>query len=162
MNEQGITLIELLIAISIIIILVVAAGITIPGLVGKSNLENQVKSLQTDLMNARVRAMERNLLHFVVINAADYQVFEDTNESGGTAPNGGDNTAPGFNNPKNFLPNYGIGGWTGTVKMDTRGIIETVGTPLGNTIMFNIGTLVPEYDCIVISQKRINIGRWNG
>ncbi len=162
MNEQGITLIELLIAISIIIILVVAAGITIPGLVGKSNLENQVKSLQTDLMNARVRAMERNLLHFVVINAADYQVFEDTNESGGTAPNGGDNTAPGFTNPKSFLPNYGVSAGADTIVMDTRGIVQPALTPLGITIRFNIGALEPEHDCIAISQTRINIGRWNG
>lgn len=162
MNERGITLIELMIVIAIIVILVVAASITIPGLVGKSNLDNQVKTLQTDLMNARARAMEKNLLHFVVITANNYQVFEDTNNSGGTAPNGGDFAAPGFANPKSFLTNYGVLAGADTIVMDTRGIVQPALTPLGTTIRFNIGTLEPEHDCIAISQTRINIGRWNG
>ncbi|MBI5042993.1 MAG: prepilin-type N-terminal cleavage/methylation domain-containing protein [Nitrospirae bacterium] len=162
MDERGITLIELLIVIAIIIILVVAASITIPGLVGKYNIENQVRAFHTDLLSARARARERNMRHFVVVTATNYQVFEDTNESGGTAPNAGDNTAPGFTNPKSFLPNYGVSAWADTIVMDTRGIVQPALTPLGTTIRFNIGTLEPEYDCVVISQTRINIGRWNG
>lgn len=162
MNERGITLIELIIVIVIIAILVIAAAITIPGLVGKYNIENQVKALQADLMSARVRAMENNRIHFVVITATNYQVFEDTNNSGGTAPNGGDNTAPGFANPKSFLTNYGVSAGADTIVMDTRGIVEPALTPVGITIRFNIGTLEPEYDCIAISRTRINIGEWNG
>lgn len=162
MNNRGITLIELIVVISIITILIIAAGITIPGLVGKYNIENQVKIVQADLMSARVRAMENNRVHFVVVTAANYQVFEDTNESGGTAPNGGDNTAPGFANPKSFSTNYGIVAGADTIVMDSRGIVQPALTPLGTTIRFNIGTLTPEYDCIAISQTRINIGKWNG
>ena len=67
MNERGITLIELMIVISIIIILVVAAAITVPGVVGKYNIENQIKTQLTDLMSTKLKAMEMNRFHFVVL-----------------------------------------------------------------------------------------------
>ena len=45
-------------------------------------VENQVKGMYADLMNARARAMQQNRSHFVQVTANNYQIIEDTNENG--------------------------------------------------------------------------------
>lgn len=163
MNERGITLIELLIVIAIIIILTVAASITIPGLVGKYNIEKQVKTMQGDLINARMRAMQDSRLHFVTLTATGYAIYGDTNpipDGNGTLETAADTRIV----QRGLDTRYPIA-WTNAadtqIDINTRGIINlndarTIWvTPVDTS-------LNAEYDCIVISQTRINIGRWNG
>jgi prepilin-type N-terminal cleavage/methylation domain-containing protein len=151
MNNRGITLIELLVVITIIGILAVAVGFSFQGWIGGYRIESQVKEMYVDLMNARARAMQRNRAHFVAVTANNYQVFEDTNEN--NAYNAGtDQPIPGFTTAKT-LPYTSY--WTGTVSMDTRGLVSP-----DNTVRFNIGTNNPDYDCIVLFTTRINIGKW--
>ncbi|MFZ3064117.1 MAG: prepilin-type N-terminal cleavage/methylation domain-containing protein [Nitrospirota bacterium] len=163
MNNRGITLIELIVVISIITILVIAAGITIPGLVGKYNIENQVKIVQADLMSARVRAMENNRVHFVTLTATGYAIYEDTSpipDGNGTLETAADNRMT----QRAFDTRYPIT-WTNAadtqIDINTKGIINlndarTIWvTPVDTS-------LNAEYDCIAISQTRINIGKWNG
>lgn len=163
MNNRGITLIELIVVISIITILVIAAGITIPGLVGKYNIENQVKIMQSDLASARVRAMENNRLHFVTLTATGYAIYEDTSP----APDGNGTLETAADNRiilKNIDTRYPIT-WTNVadtqIDINTKGIINlndarTIWvTPVDTS-------LNAEYDCIAILQTRINIGKWNG
>jgi len=153
MNNRGITLIELIVVISIIGILAVALGFTFQGWMGGYRIESQTKEMYVDLMNARARAMQRNRSHFVVVTANDYQIFEDTNENGSYNP-GVDLAIQGFASAKTLTyTSY----WTGTVTMDTRGLVST-----NNTIRFNIGSNTPDYDCIILFPTRINMGQWNG
>lgn len=150
MKEEGITLIELIIVISIIGILVVALGFSFQGWMGGYKIESQVKEMHADLMNARVRAMQRNRAHFVVVTANNYQIFEDINEN-----NVNDDAAlAGWTTPKALQ--YAVASGAGTVTMSTRGIVSPNGT-----IQFNIGTNTPDYDCIVLFATRINMGKWN-
>jgi len=152
-NNDGVTLIELIVAVSVVIIIIVALGFSFEGWMGGYRIESQAKEMYTDLMNARARAMERNRCHFVVVTANNYQIFEDANEN--CQYNAGTDTAlTAFTSPKTLT--Y-TSNWTGTVTMDTRGIVSP-----DNTIQFNIGTNTPDYDCIVLFATRINMGKWNG
>lgn len=153
MRQDGLTLIELIVVISIMGILVVALGFSFQGWMGSYRAESQTKEMYVDLMNARAMAMQRNRAHFVVVTANNYSIFEDTNENG--AYNAGtDNAMVKFTNPK--LLNY-PSLWVGTVTMDTRGFVSP-----NNSIFFDIGSNNPDCDCIVLFETRINIGKWNG
>ena len=154
-NTRGVTLTELIVVIAIIGILVVALGFTFEGWIGGYRIEVQSKEMYADLMNARARAMQRGRAHFVVINANNYQIFEDTNESGGAANDAGDLPIAGFTNVKALQ--YAVASGAGTVTMSTRGLVNP-----SNTISFNIGTNNPDYDCIVLFDTRINMGQMSG
>jgi len=152
MDERGFTLIELLVVISIVGALVIAMGLSFEGWMGNYRVESQAKTMHIDLMNVRGRAMQRNVDHFVVINANNYQIFEDTNGNG--SHDAGDAPIPGFSAPKQLQ--YASLGWTGTVGFDGRGFSNQ-----NKTIHFDIGDNTPDYDCIVLFTTRINLGKWD-
>ena len=151
-NNRGITLIELIVVITIIGILIVALGFSYQGWIGGYRIESQVKEMYVDLMNARTRSMQRNREHYVVVAAGNYQIFEDTNGNS-TYDAGTDGAVQGFASAKTLT--Y-TSNWTGTVTMDTRGLVSP-----NATIQFNIGTNNPDYDCIVLFATRINMGKWD-
>lgn len=153
-DKYGITLIELMIVISIIGILAVALGFSFQGWIGSYKVESQIKEFYSDLMNARVLAMQRNRSHFIVLNNNNYQVFEDTNENG-TYDAGTDVALASFATPKTLqYPSL----WNGTMTMDRRGLIS----PNNTTISFNFGTNNPDYDCLFLLDTRIYMGKLNG
>ena len=155
-NSQGGTLIELVVAVSTTIILIAALGFYFQGWVESCRAESQVKEMYVDLMEARTKAMQENRTHFVVVNADSYQVFEDTNDNS-QYDAGIDKTAM-FADPKSPAK---VSLWTGTVSIDNRGLVRTNPGPNG-TIRFNAGSGSPDYDCIVLSPTRINMGKWDG
>lgn len=155
-NTQGGTLIELVVAVSTTIILIAALGFYFHGWLDSCRAESQVKEMYVDLMEARTKAMQENRAHFVVVNADSYQVFEDTNDNS-QYDAGIDKTAM-FADPKSPA---NVSLWTGTVSIDTRGLVRTTPGPNG-TIRFNAGSSSPDYDCIVLSPTRINMGKWDG
>ncbi len=155
MNNRGLTLTELMVAIVIVAILIGVAGYSLRGRMMGYRIENQVKGMYADLMSARARAMQQSRIHFVQVTAANYQIFEDTNEDG--VFNAGDNQIWPAAKPLEYTPS-----WTNTIIMDTRGRVSNNVTPLGATITFNIGSNAPDYDCIVLSTTRINIGKMGG
>lgn len=152
-NNRGITLIELIVVVTVIGILAVAFGFEFVGWMGRYRIESQTKTMYVDLMNARARAMQRNRAHFVLVNAADYQLIEDTNESG--TNNGGDTPIWLAAKPLEY-PSL----WVGTVTINSRGLVSPNPGP-NATIQFDIGTNTPDYDCIILFDTRINMGQWN-
>jgi len=163
-NNKGMTLIELLVVIVVIGTLVAALGFSFQGWLGNYDAESQTKEMHADLMDARVRAMHRNRLHFIVVDYQRYQIYEDTDESGGNAPS--DRDAALWQNPKPLkYPSL----WRGTVIMHTNGIVSTNIGYFGATVRFNldldgdgIQDISPDYDCLVLFSTRINIGTWQG
>jgi prepilin-type N-terminal cleavage/methylation domain-containing protein len=176
-KDKGITLIELLVVIAIAGILFIALGFTFVGWQGKYKVESQTKDLYDDLMNARVRAMQRNRVHFLSLDSANqYTIYEDTNpapDGDGTLQTAQDEMLPTY--PKTI--EYDLN-WSGAVPsgrdpedlidFDQRGITAPQATPLGGTICIftdfdgdGVSDSDPDYDCIIISRTRINMGKLN-
>jgi len=161
-NEKGVTFIGLVVVMTVMVTLVATLALSFRGWIANYDAECQTKELHADLMHARVNAMQQNRLHFIVVNQHHYQIYEDSDESGGNAPSAGDSAL--WSNPKPFkYPSL----WEGTVTMHTNGLVSNNIAYLGATMRFNldldgdgIPDISPDYDCIVLSFTRINIGTW--
>ncbi len=169
-KNDGVTLIELLIVASIIGILAIALGFSFEGWMGNYRLESQTKDLYADLLDTRTRAMTRNRMYFVELNADNYSVYEDTDDDTDFDKGAGDNPIPEFTTPKTI--NYNLG-WTGNVGFDTRGLAWQYqnATPAPATsrvaAAITISTTLPsganpDYDCMLVDQSRIRMGQMSG
>lgn len=161
LGRRGVTLLELLVVIAVSGILTGIAGFTAQGLRERDEVERQITQMHRDMVNARVRAFERNMLYFVTVTNNGYQITEDTNESGGAKPDPGDRTL--WPVPKQFRYHSQ---WKGTVIMGANGIIsQSTGALMANAgvdIRFEADCIKPEKDCISVGPTRIREGRWNG
>jgi len=148
MKTKGFTLIEVCIVLVIAGILAGLAFVNFTGLSNKYNLENQVREMYSDLMNARIMAMNKNRYYFMVLAAGNYTVYDDTNDNGQLNV-GTDAEILGAKILKNQMV------WTGgnQIEFDSRGLCHTQ-----NTICV-YSTLNPAYDCIKVSWTRIIMGK---
>ncbi len=80
-GSSGVTLIELLIVVAIVSALAIALGFSYNGWIGNYMIESETRNIYSDLMDAKTRAMTRKTYHFAVLNAGNYQIFEDTNNN---------------------------------------------------------------------------------
>ena len=151
----GFTLLEILITIAIVGILVVIAVGNFGGLNEKYKVEAETKQLYADLMDARGRAMQRNRMFFVQINANDYQTYEDTSP----APDGDGSLQNTDTLVANARVSHAIA--TGDIAVplsfnfNRNGIASVTGF-----IRFS-STAQPDYDCIWIRATRIKMGQYN-
>lgn len=153
-NEKGITLIELIVVVSVIVILVVALGFSYQGWIGGYRVESQIKEMYVDIMNARARAMQRNRTHFVTLTATSYTVYDDTDP----APDGNGVLAVGSDTQtlnKTLHIADSITWSAGTLEFTPRGLANS-----GSTICSNTDADA-DYNCMIISESRINLGKLN-
>jgi prepilin-type N-terminal cleavage/methylation domain-containing protein len=169
-NNRGVTLVELIVVITVIASLAIALGFSYADWMGKYKVEKATKELYVDLMNARCMAMTSSCDHFVDFNFpappagnGTYRLAEDTDGDGE-----GDDDSDGIIDAagQTFLPpfaktvEYTIENnfEDKIINFKKRGIVQPKGQAAGGTICL-FTEHDPDYDCIVISQTRINMGK---
>jgi len=167
MREDGLTVVELIVVISIIGILVVAFGFSFINWRAGYTIESEVKQIYTDLLNARLSAVQRNHQYFADFpSTASYRIREDSNDDANPAVTTGDTVV--LNGILMPMPPALITDATsvafpvtwagGTIVFDAKGIVQTPASP-SDAFLCVSNTYDPDYDCIVISQTRINMGK---
>ena len=155
-NDNGVTLVEVMVTLAVMIILVGSLAFSYQGWIAKYRVESQVKEMYIDLMNGRARAMERNRAHFATGVASTYSIYEDTSpgpDGNGTLETGSDRLLPTY--PKTVTyPLVWTGGGT-TITFSRNGMIS----PTGN--MFLTTTADADYDCMTITAMKIYMGKKN-
>jgi len=168
-DNRGVTLTEVLTIVSIVSILAVALSFSYIGWMGNYRIESATKDLYADLMEAKMRALTRARVYFVTIDTTQYTIQDDLDPwpDGDAALTGADSTRPaGYGDPipllQKTLPNnyelkmISAGALPQTLTINPRGLI----TP---KISFRIdNTINPDYDCFLIDQTRIVMGKYNG
>lgn len=189
MKQDGLTLIEVLIVVSIISILFVALGFEFTGWMARYNVESQIKTMHIDLMTVRQRAMQKNVQYLVQLLADNksYLICEDANNNGiCDAPSETTNSSISQTLSKNGLRypmNSDLGG--ATILMNTKGMvmlwkagnisnIDNTAPNMNKIWLLNPNTMAAygptasntvnevDYDCISLSAMRIGVGKYDG
>ena len=154
-RQDGLSLIELIITITIIGILVAALSAEFAGWRQRYRVEDEIKRIYMDMMDARAKAMQRNRDFFLTGDSSSYTVFEDTNpapDGNETFEAGSDTQQPNF--PKEVK--YELD-WTGignVITINKKGLISPEGE------LYLTTTVDADYDCIELLTTRINLGKW--
>ncbi len=171
MRNSGFTIIELLIVIIILSILLAIAGLSGKTWHDRYRVEGQTKEMYTDLMNARVSAMQKNRIYFVTLSPLQYTIYEDRD------PGHPFSTEPAYDGDGVFQGAAGdrmivqkttqypiIPDPVGTTifTLDTTGLVSLASTTA--TLHFDLtgSTVSPAYDCITLLPTRILMGKWSG
>jgi prepilin-type N-terminal cleavage/methylation domain len=164
-GRGGFTLVEILITIAILGILVVIAVSDFRGLNEKYKVEAETKQLYADLMDARGRAMQRNRMFFVQINANDYKTYDDTKDAIDATPDGdrvlqlGEDTLVASTTVRHGISTDNlVGGANFTFSFNRNGIASVTGT---GTIHL-ASQVQPDYDCITVKPTRTKMGQYIG
>jgi prepilin-type N-terminal cleavage/methylation domain-containing protein len=164
-NDKGFTLPEILMVVAILGILFVIGFLSYRGMMDRYNVEKQMKEMYVDLMSARIRAMQRNRIHFVTFTSTQYTVYEDTSP----APDGDGALTIGSDTQimqKSLMTNFPItypADWNNSAKLlqfTSKGLLDTSVTTTG-TVRVAVEKN-GEYDCIAISETRNALGKWDG
>ena len=157
--RDGFSLAEMLIVIGIIAILLAVAAPMFSNWTTRYNIEAQIKQMYADIQTARSRAIYTNRMHFLTVNGGNFTITDDTSP----LPNGDSTLTAGvdtvietrnYSNIMNFSPGFGP-----NLNFDARGI-SNVGNGTTQALCI-VSTVSPDYDCIILSQCGINMGRLN-
>ncbi len=150
-------MIEMIVVLAIAGILVTIATLNFRNMTIKSNIESQIKQMYSDLMTARIEAMDRNTYHFVTLNANQYTVTED---AAGNCTNSSCSSVAGditlLQTTMTNAIQWNIAG-KNEIIFDNRGLVQvTTGTI---SISDTVGAA---YDCILIETTRTSMGAMGG
>jgi type IV fimbrial biogenesis protein FimT len=159
-DEKGFTLIEVLITMAILGILLGIAAISARDWLERYRVEGQTKQMYTDLMNARVSAMQRNRVFFVTLGANQYAVCEDTFPS----PDGNGSLDPGAGQDRIVMQKttqYTLNFSEANFNFAQNGLVSWSSGTSSGTIWVT-STASPASDCIAMAATRILMGKMNG
>lgn len=162
---KGFSLVELIVVIGIISIILSIVSINFSSWQKKYSIENQAKEMMADLSDLRMRAIQTKSNHVAVLSASPTMMtFKSySSEEPVTLANG----KPMFsktlkysisNNATSLVPCVDI-------NFTTRGYTQSV--PAGGMFSNQTIYILPTgtgaaIDCLVISNTRINLGKYNG
>jgi prepilin-type N-terminal cleavage/methylation domain-containing protein len=155
MGQRGVTLVEILVVIGIIAILLVTA-LSFIGWTTRYSVESSVRRVYSQALNARVRAMQRNRTHWMVVSATAVTVYEDTSP----APDGdgvltiGDDATVSADTITSQLSLAWSGG--DEIAIDARGLIS------GIDLVRVISDAQADLDCIATTRTKLSLGQWDG
>ncbi len=156
MKTSGMTLIELVIVISVIGVLLVALGLGFSGWTKKYKVESTTNELYADLMDARVSALQKKRVHFVMLSPNSYSIIEDTFPSpdgNGRYETDSDKLLLDKHTTYTLIPAFSSG--SSEFSFNPVGLISVEGI-----IRFD-SEVNPDYDCIVLKATRINMGLYD-
>jgi type IV fimbrial biogenesis protein FimT len=153
MKQNGLTLVEILVVVAIVSLLATLAGVEYTGWIRKYNAENQIKTLYSDMMEARVNAMQKNVQHIFGLSGGGYTVCEDGNLD--RSCDAGKTVARLSKSDLKHTLTWALSGGGDDVSFDRRGLSMVNGH-------ISIDASDADVDCVTISASRINMGKMRG
>ncbi len=156
-NSTGLTLVELLIVIGIIVVLLSLTTIAFDTYQVNYNVEKEIKDLYSDLNGARIRAMNENRQYIVEFTSPKSYVTAIDSDFDGFFTQGVDSRVDKYSKDNlkyNLIWNFSDG--TNRLTIDNRGLVS-----INGNIRVDRDNSA-EYDCIVILITRLNMGKWDG
>jgi prepilin-type N-terminal cleavage/methylation domain-containing protein len=162
-RESGFGLIELMIVVSLVGILVIILGNSYAQWSRKYKVENAVKTMHAQLLNARVRAAAHNRFHFVTVSgtpATRYEIFEDSSpapDGNGIFESGSD--ARIVQGDAAHPVTLTLAGGATVLSFNRNGIANAPGHVRLDPPDPSVNA---DYDCIDITTTRLKLGKFNG
>ena len=165
-DYQGFSLVELVVTIAFIGILLTIASLNFSSWQQKYNIENQAKEMMTDLNDLRMRAIQTKSKHVAVLSSnpmlmtfRSYSAEEPVTLTTGRQVFTKSLKYPISSNAASVTA-------CGDIGITTRGLTQDFqvgGTFNSNQTMYILPTETgASLDCLVISDTRINLGKFNG
>jgi type II secretory pathway pseudopilin PulG len=162
--------VELIVALTIVVVLAVALNASFQGWMGRYNVESEIRQLYGDMIQARAMAMQRKRSFFLIFpSTTQYSLYEDTNtapDGNGTLETASDTVLGGFPKTVSYGLTWTTGGTipydgtaSGRIMFDDRGLVTF---PAGADKIIVNTTRIADYDCILVSQTRISLGKATG
>lgn len=149
MNQRGSTFTEVLVVSTIIGIISVSAAFSYSGWLKRYKIEKAALELYADIMNARMKAMQTKVEHYVIPGSYSYSIVEDSNGNG--RYDSGDKVSESMSRTLEYQLSWN---GNGKITLGTRGIMSNLGT-----LRLKTGEN-PDLDCIKISMTRIAAGKY--
>lgn len=156
-GDYGFSLIELMVVIAIVGILTAIAALGYSRWTIKFRVEQQIKEMYADLMDARTKAMTRNRSHFLTLASTQYTIRDDSDDDGANETT--DAVVANRSNLKYQLSWSDIA--QTNIEFNSKGLYTQVTTKticIRSTENPSVTNTNPTADCIIIQQTRINMG----